>query len=91
MMVYRRDGFGGSRFYPEDGEIEILCTFVETGHRYVILQYLELPFSYRLIKRHGVHLLDDKAHLSLIPYLNAIDQGVYDNPILAHDIHKLMS
>ncbi|MGP4061768.1 hypothetical protein [Halobacillus sp. H74] len=89
-MVLRRDGFGGSRFYPENGEITVLCTYINTGYRYVIIRYLDLPFSYRLINRDGILLLEEQVCEFLLNEVTKIDEGYYDDPQLAKKITALM-
>ncbi|MBH0229815.1 hypothetical protein [Halobacillus yeomjeoni] len=90
MLVYRRDGLGGGRFYPMNSDIKITCTYMCSGHRYIIIQYLDLPFCYRIVKRDGVELIDDQAYKHLSPYLNDIDRGVYDNEKTAETITEII-
>lgn len=90
-MVLRRDGFGGERFYPVDSEISVLCTYIEKGHRYIIIRYLDLPFSYRLVNRDAICLMEEHVYQYLLPELESIDQGLYDDEGLAHEIKHLMS
>ncbi|ARI77111.1 hypothetical protein [Halobacillus mangrovi] len=78
-MIYRRDGMGGYRYYPEQSELMIYCTFVDMGHRYIIIQYLDLPFCFRVVKREGIELLDEQTHHCLLPFIDLIDQGQFDN------------
>ncbi|MCA0970141.1 hypothetical protein LCM20_06050 [Halobacillus litoralis] len=90
MLVRRRNGFGGYSFYPSECEINLVCTFKSDGHRYVIIQYPDLPFCYRLFNRMGVFLLEQPLRQLLDPYIHAIDQGFYDDRQLAEHIHKWM-
>ncbi|KHE67003.1 hypothetical protein [Halobacillus sp. BBL2006] len=89
-MIYRRDGMGGSRYYPAQSEIMIYCTFVHSGHRYIILRYLDLPFCFRVIKRKGLDYLDNQVLDCLLPYLDRIDEGQYDDDYLAKSVQPHM-
>lgn len=89
-MVLRRDGFGGSRYYPENSEISIICSYEDTVHRYVILQYMDLPFSYRQINRDGLYLLEEEVIDFLYKEIETIDAGYYDDELTALEIKKLM-
>lgn len=89
-MVLRMDGFGGSRYYPENSDITILCTYKSTGHRYVIVQYLDLPFSYRKVNRDALCFLEADLYAFLCSDLESIDAGFYDNDELALNIKQKM-
>ncbi|ELK44953.1 hypothetical protein QRD89_11430 [Halobacillus sp. ACCC02827] len=89
-MVLRRDGFGGTRYYPENSEIHILCTYMETGHRYIIIHYLDLPFSYRQLNRDGLLFLEEHIYTCLLPELDRIDEGFYDDMSMAEEIVRMM-
>jgi hypothetical protein len=89
-MVLRMDGFGGSRYYPENSELTILCTYKSGGHRYVIVQYLDLPFSYRKVNRDGLCFLEAEIYASLCRELENIDSGFYDDDELALKIQQQM-
>ncbi|WP_281658220.1 hypothetical protein [Halobacillus sp. Cin3] len=91
QMVLMNDGFGGTRYYPENSEMSVLCSYFDQGHRYVIIQYLDLPFSYRLINLDGLAFVDKEAHDFLKEELFSIDEGVYDNAELAGQIKQLMT
>ncbi|WP_394217798.1 hypothetical protein [Halobacillus trueperi] len=90
-MVLKRDGFGGSRYYPENSELSILCTYKDQGHTFVIIQYLDLPFSYRLINRDGLFLLEEELLNFLCNQLDEIDAGIYEDVTLAKEITELMT
>ncbi|WLR46318.1 hypothetical protein LC065_12050 [Halobacillus litoralis] len=90
-MVLKRDGFGGFRYYPEDSELTILCTYEDQGHTFVIIQYLDLPFSYRLINRDGLFLLEEELFDFLHNEIEDIDAGIYENVHLAKEITELMT
>ncbi|GEN52131.1 hypothetical protein [Halobacillus faecis] len=90
-MVLKRDGFGGSRYYPEDSELSILCTYEDQGHTFVIIQYLDLPFSYRLINRDGLFLLEEELYDFLNKQIEEIDAGIYEDFKLAKEIIELMT
>ncbi|MBX0358660.1 hypothetical protein [Halobacillus sp. Nhm2S1] len=90
-MVLKRDGFGGSRYYPEDSELSILCTYEDQGHTFVIIQYLDLPFSYRLINRDGLFLLEEELYDFLYKQIEEIDAGIYEDVELAKEIIALMA
>lgn len=90
MLTRRRNGFGGYSYYPKQHEFSLVCTYKESGHRYIIIQYPALPFCYRLFNRLGIYLLEQPLHQLLDPYLDAIDQGFYDDLELAEYIHKWM-
>lgn len=89
-MVLTRDGFGGCRYYPENSELSILCTYEDQGHTFVIIQYLDLPFSYRLINRDGIFLLEEELFNFLDNHIDDIDAGIYEDVTLAKEITKLM-
>ncbi|SFJ22948.1 hypothetical protein SAMN04487936_101387 [Halobacillus dabanensis] len=89
-MVLRMDGFGGTRYYPENSELTIVCTYKSIGHRYVIVQYLDLPFSYRKVNRDGLCFLEPKLYDFLCSELERIDSGFYDDDELALKIIQKM-
>ena len=90
-MVLKRDGFGGSRYYPENSELSILCTYEDQGNTFVIIQYLDLPFSYRLINRDGLFLLEEELSNFLYNQIDEIDEGIYEDVNLAKEITELMT
>ncbi|REJ10525.1 hypothetical protein [Halobacillus trueperi] len=90
-MVLKRDGFGGSRYYPENSELSILCTYEDQGNTFVIIQYLDLPFSYRLINRDGLFLLEEELSNFLYNQIDEIDEGIYEDINLAKEITELMT
>ncbi|WP_079479776.1 hypothetical protein [Halobacillus salinus] len=90
MLIRRRNGFGGYSYYPSECDFNLVCTYQHSGHRFVIIQYPELPFCYRLFNRLGIFLLELPLQKLLHPYLKAIDKGFYDDPELAHHIHTWM-
>lgn len=90
LLIRRRNGFGGYSYYPKNCEFNIVCTYLHNGHRFVIIQYPDLPFCYRLFNRLGIFLLEQPLRESLQSYLEAIDQGFYDDVELAKHIHNWM-
>lgn len=90
LLLFRRNGFGSSGYFPSQSEIFIRCTYVKKGHRFIIIQYMDLPLGYRLIHRHCLFLIEEELYHQLQPYLQYIDEGVYDNNETARHIHKLM-
>ncbi|WP_226582891.1 hypothetical protein [Halobacillus litoralis] len=94
QMVLLSDGFGGSRYYPENSEIAVLCTYMNYNHRCIIIHYLDLPLSYRLINRDGLEFIkkeEEVLYHYLAAELDRIDNGIYDNEALANEIIKLMT
>ncbi|CDQ17882.1 hypothetical protein SAMN05192559_102325 [Halobacillus karajensis] len=89
-MVLRRDGFGGSKYYPQNSELSIICTYENAGQTYIIVQYLDLPFCYRLVNRDGLLLLEEPVYNFLLKEMDKIDAGVYTNYTLSMKICNLM-
>ncbi|WP_181898625.1 hypothetical protein, partial [Halobacillus trueperi] len=80
-----------SRYYPENSELSILCTYEDQGNTFVIIQYLDLPFSYRLINRDGLFLLEEELSNFLYNQIDEIDEGIYEDVNLAKEITELMT
>ncbi|RWZ60128.1 hypothetical protein EQV77_02220 [Halobacillus fulvus] len=90
MLVLRQDGFGGYAYFPENGEIHLVCTCLLNGHRFIILHYIDLPFRYRRVNSNGICLLEKQLYYELLPYMDDVDLGRYDDQDLACHIHTLM-